>query len=113
MQGTTNMTKKRLGRIRDYQEELINSLQDPDEAIEYLNAALDDEDPRIFLLALKNVLEAQAVDLSTVARKTDLNRENLYRMLSKRGNPKLTSLRSVLHTIGLQLSVQSVPKNRK
>lgn len=46
-------------RLIDYHDELIKSLQDPEEAREYLNAALMDEDPRIFLLALRNVVEAQ------------------------------------------------------
>ena len=46
-------------RLIDYQKELIESLRDSDEAREYLNAALMDEDPRIFLLALKNVLAAR------------------------------------------------------
>ena len=93
-------------RLLDYQDELINSLQDIDEARAYLNAALLDEDPRIFLLALKNVLEAQGGDISALAQKTQLNRENLYRMLSKKGNPKLTSIISVLNSIGLHLAVQ-------
>ena len=94
-------------RLLNYQEELINSLHDPEEAQAYLNAALMDEDPRIFLLALKNVIEAQGDNIAIVAQKTQLNRENLYRMLSKKGNPKLTSIISVLNTLGLHLAVQA------
>ena len=48
-------------RLIDYQEKLLQDLQDPDEALEYLNAALIDEDPRVFLLALKNVLKARSL----------------------------------------------------
>jgi len=92
-------------RLIDYQEQLLQDLQDPKEAIAYLNAALMDEDPRIFLLALKNVVAAQG-KMSTVAKKTKLNRENLYRMLSEKGNPKLTSIVPVLNALGLHLSVQ-------
>ena len=90
-----------------YQKELISDLHDTDEALAYLNEALKDADQRLFLLALKNVLEAQGGDITSLAQKTDLNRENLYRMLSKRGNPKLTSIVSVLNALGLQLAVQS------
>ena len=43
-------------RFKNYQEELLESLQDPKEALAYLNAALMDEDQRVFLLALKNLL---------------------------------------------------------
>lgn len=92
-------------RLIDYQEQLLQDLQDPKEAIAYLNAALMDEDPRIFLLALKNVVAAQG-KISTIAKKAKLNRENLYRMLSEKGNPKLTSIVPVLNALGLYLSVQ-------
>src|SRR3990167_5981453 len=91
----------------DYQEELIECLKDPEEAIAYLNAALMDEDERVFLLALKNVLEAQGGNISKLAKKSQLNRENLYRILSKKGNPKLTSIKSVLNALNLELAVQS------
>lgn len=93
-------------RLIDYQEELIKSLQDPEEAAAYLNAALMDEDPRIFLIALKNVIDAQEQDISSLARKAQLNRENLYRMLSNKGNPKLTSIVSLLDAVGLHFEVQ-------
>lgn len=99
-------------RLLDYQEKLLQDLQNPDEAQAYLNAALMDEDPRIFLLALKNVLEAQFGDLSKLKKKTNLDRESLYRMLSKRGNPRLLNVIPVLNAIGLQLSIQPYdPKN--
>jgi len=96
---------------RDYQESLLESLRYPEEAIAYLNAALMDEDERVFLLALKNVLEAQEGDMTSLAQVTKLNRENLYRMLSKKGNPKLTSIRSVLNALGLELAVQPSKQN--
>jgi probable addiction module antidote protein len=99
-------TKTKKAHLIDYQEQLIRELEDPNEAREYLNAALMDEDPRIFLLALKNVLEAQGDDMTAIAKKTKLNRENLYRILSKKGNPKLTSIISLLKAIGLHLAVQ-------
>ena len=98
-------------RLIDYQDELIQSLQDPEEAVAYLNAALMDDDERVFLLALKNVLEAQEGDITSLAQVTKLNRENLYRMLSKKGNPKLTSIRSVLNALGLELAVQPYKNN--
>jgi DNA-binding phage protein len=42
-----------------YQPDLIESLRDAGEAKEYLNAALEEDDPELFLLALRNVAEAQ------------------------------------------------------
>ncbi len=93
-------------KMIDYQEDLIESLRDPEDAIAYLNAALMDDDERMFLLALKNVLEAQGGDMTTLAKEADLNRENLYRILSHKGNPKLTSIKSLLNAMGFELAVQ-------
>lgn len=96
-------------RLIDYQERLLKDLQDPEEAMAYLNAALMEEDPRMFLLALKNVVDAQA-SMSEIAKKAQVNRENLYRMLSKNGNPKLTSIIPVLQSLGLHLSIGKAKK---
>jgi DNA-binding phage protein len=35
-----------------------------------------------------------------------MNREHLYRILSNKGNPELKSLSSILHSLGLRLSVK-------
>jgi len=53
---------------KDYQESLLESLKDTKEAIAYLNAALADDDPRVFLLALKDVLTAQDIDISSLQK---------------------------------------------
>lgn len=96
--------------FRDYQEKLIQDLQDPEEASLYLNEALKDEDPSVFLLALKNVCEAQGEAMADLARQTKISRENLYRILSKRGNPKLNNVISLLSAVGFQLSVSPFRK---
>jgi DNA-binding phage protein len=44
-----------------YQDELLKSLTDPEEAAAYLNAALDEGSEELFLLALRNVGEAQSL----------------------------------------------------
>lgn len=46
-------------RSKAYQPDLIQSLRNPCEAEEYVNAALEEDDPELFLLALRNVMEAQ------------------------------------------------------
>jgi probable addiction module antidote protein len=81
------------------------SLKDRKEAESYLNAALDDEDRRVFLVALRNVAEAQG-GVSKVARTCKLNRESLYRMLSKKGNPSFESLGKLLSSMGFRLAVE-------
>jgi probable addiction module antidote protein len=87
-----------------YENNLKEDLRDPFEAAEYLNAALEDGSQEVFLMALKDVANAKGI--SEIARETKLNRENLYRILSTQGNPKLNSLNSVLHSVGLKLSIE-------
>lgn len=94
-------------KVLNYHDELIKELQDPVEAQEYLNQALIDEDPRVFFLAVKNVLEAQGKNISDIAQDTELNRENLYRMLSRKGNPVFANLKLVLHSIGFDFNIQA------
>jgi len=96
--------------FRDYQEKLLQDLQDPELASTYLNVALMDEDPRVFLLALKNVYEAQGGEMAALAKKTNISRENLYRILSKKGNPKLTNIVSLLNAVGFSLAVHPQKK---
>ena len=93
-------------RLIDYQENLLHELQDPNEAIAYLNAALMDADPRVFLLALRSVIDAQNIDISATAKKAKLNRENLYKMLSKKGNPQFSSLVALINAMNWHLAIQ-------
>ena len=87
-----------------YENNLKADLLDPIEAAEYLNAALEDGSQEVFLMALKDVANAKGI--SEIARETNLNRENLYRILSTKGNPKLKNLNYVLNSVGLRLSVE-------
>jgi probable addiction module antidote protein len=97
-----------MARYRDYHEELIKYLKDHDEAVAYLNAAWeeslkgDDESQQLFLLALRNVAEAQG-GLGKLARRVHIRREQLYRILSPRGNPGLKLIRPLLIALGVSL----------
>ncbi|MGF1602992.1 MAG: addiction module antidote protein [Thermosynechococcaceae cyanobacterium] len=96
-------------RSRSYQEELLKSLQDPEEAKAYLNAALEDGDESVFLLALRNVVEAE-MGMARLAEQSGRNRESLYKTLSEQGNPQLTSVRSILSTLGYRLAIEVEPQ---
>lgn len=83
---------------------LLKWLKDPKNAAAYVEAALEENDPAGLLQALRNVAEARG-GVAHIAEKTGLNREALYRTLSKRGNPQLKSLAAILGATGLRLSV--------
>jgi probable addiction module antidote protein len=89
----------------DYQKDLIEALKNPVEAAAYLNAAIEEGDREAFLLALRNIAEANG-GIKAVAEKSHLNRESLYRTLSRRGNPEIKTLFNLLPQMGLKLSVE-------
>lgn len=94
-------------RSKSYQDELTEALKDSQEAQAYLNAALEDGSPEVFLLALRDVAESRLGGVRQLADQTKLNRESLYRMLSEKGNPELSSLNAILTTLGFRLAVES------
>jgi probable addiction module antidote protein len=91
-------------RTRDYHPWLVGKLANPQTAADYLNEAMNDS-PEMFLKALRNI--AQARQMATVAREAGVQRESLYRTLSKRGNPRLDTLNAVLRVLGLRIAIQA------
>lgn len=89
----------------NYNDYLMKSLKNPEEAAEYLNAALHEGDLTVFTLALKDVVNALGGGVGSTAKKSHLNRESLYKMLSEKGNPRLSSLSSVMDSLGLEVHV--------
>lgn len=87
-----------------YREDLLRRLKDPELAAGYLSKSLED-DEETFLVALRDVAEAHG-GIRFLAGKTHLNREHLFRMLSKSGNPNLHSLRQLVGAVGLKLTLQ-------
>lgn len=79
-------------------------LQTPEDVAHYLDAALEDGNPQVLLMALRNVADAQG-GMAQLASASGLNRETLYRTLSEAGNPRLNTLAAILHSFGLRLSV--------
>lgn len=105
------MTKRKIREnTGDYQEWLINSLKNKNEAAAYLQIALEayqnDDDLEAFLMALRHVAEAQG-GLGTLSKKTHLNRESLYKTLSSKGNPKLQTIGILLKGLGFEFSIKA------
>ena len=88
-------------------EAIVRRLRkDPEFAAEYLKAALEDEnEPQVLLIALRHV--AQARGIAKVAKAAGVERESLYRALSVRGNPRLSTLVAITKAIGLRLTVEA------
>ena len=92
--------------VISYHDDLLRRLKDPKYAVAYLNGCLEEDDEGVFLLALRDVVQVHG-GLRQLAKKTHLNREHLFRMLSKSGNPQFHSLRQLVEAIGLKLVLKS------
>ena len=89
---------------RNYRDGLLDDLSHSKAAAAYLHAALEENSREAFLLALRDVADARGI--AKLSEKTALNRESIYRMLSKRGNPQLSSLVPLLETLGLSINIK-------
>ena len=85
---------------------LFEQLQDAEFAAEFLNAASEDDDPKTYLAALRKVVEARG-GVASIAERTQLSRETLYRTLSSKGNPTIKTLLAILKATGLRFAVSA------
>ena len=86
---------------------LINHLADPVEAAAYLNSVAEDGEIQPLLKALRNVVEAQG-GIGELAKKTKLSRTTLYKTLSSKGNPAISTLNSILAVYGIRMKFASI-----
>ncbi len=92
-------------------EVIIAEIRDnPEFAAAYLAAAMESTDqPGVLLIALRQIAEARG-GMARIAKEAGLQRESLYRALSKRGNPRLTTLLAVIQALGMNLTVGRLNK---
>lgn len=72
---------------------------------EYLTAALEDDDPDVFLRAVGNVAKARG--MAQIAQATGLGRESLYKALAPGARPKYDTVLKVLRSLGVRLAVSA------
>ncbi|MDE0373386.1 MAG: putative addiction module antidote protein [Rhodospirillales bacterium] len=82
-----------------------NYLDDEEVIVEYLAASLEDENPDVFLAAIANVAKARG--MTSVAEKTGLGRESLYKALKPGAKPRYDTVMKVVRSLKLRLSVES------
>jgi probable addiction module antidote protein len=100
------MMKRKPGT--SYDEAVAKELREnPEFAVEYLRAAIEEgKDPRILLIALRRVAESRG-GVAKVAKEAGVERWSLYRALSAKGNPRLSTLVAVTKAVGLRLTVEA------
>lgn len=84
-------------------------LHDEEDCRAYLDAALEDGDPRVIAAALGAI--ARWKGMASVAEAAGLGRESLYKALSPEGNPRLDTLMRVIKALGFQLCTAGAPED--
>ena len=83
---------------------------DSEEVIaEYLNAALEDEDPNVFLAAIGDIAKARG--MTELAKEAGLGRESLYKALTPGAKPRYDTVLRVIRALGVELHTVPVHQN--
>lgn len=85
--------------------DVLDYLNSPEERIAYLEAAFEDGDTKVIAAALGDI--ARSMGMAHVAKEAGITREALYKSLSEKGDPKLSTLLGVMKALGLHLTVQT------
>jgi probable addiction module antidote protein len=92
----------------------MESLKDPQEAQAHLERALEEYEQtgetKGLLLALRDVAEVQG-GVGELAKRSGVNREHLYRVLSSRSKPRVDNLLAIIGGLGfrVRLEAQGIP----
>lgn len=81
-------------------------IETPEDVAAYIEAVLEDGDPELIKSAIGDIVRSKG--MSKIAGETGLSRMGLHKALSADGDPKLSTLLSIMNALGLQLAV--VPK---
>ena len=81
----------------------VDYLDNEETIAEYLTAALEDENPDVFLAALGDVAKARG--MSAIAHNSGLGRESLYKALAPGAKPRYDTILRVLHGLGVKVTI--------
>jgi probable addiction module antidote protein len=90
-------------KIKLYPWDPVEFLKTDRDMAQYLEAALEDGDPRVVAAVLGHI--ARAKGMARVAKKAGLGRESLYKSLTSKGNPELATVLKVIRALDLKLKV--------
>jgi|SRR5580765_6352766 len=91
------------GKIKFAKFDVADYLDSEEVIAEYLTASLEEEDPEMFLVALANV--ARARGMGKIAKASGLGRESLYKALAPGAKPRYETIRRVIDSLGVKLTV--------
>lgn len=84
-------------------------LDDEEMIAEYLSAAMEDDNPDVFIAALGDVAKARGI--SEIARSSGLGRESLYKSLRPGSKLRFETMRKIVDTMGLKLTIEPATRS--
>jgi probable addiction module antidote protein len=94
-----------MGKTKTRRWDAVEHLKTDADMVAYLEAALEDGDPRLITVVLGDI--ARAKGMAQLARDTGLGRESLYKALSAEGNPEFATVLKVIRALGLKLHAEA------
>lgn len=94
-------------KLKEY--DAIAFLENEEDVIAYLNAALEDGDISLLNEVLGNI--ARWRGMTEIADKTGLGRESLYKSLSKSGNPRFDTVLKVVKALGYRFELVALEES--
>lgn len=99
---------KLIDTFKDFDEILLEDLQNPDFAQEYfesiLNDYIRDKDTASFLQCLKPLIESRE-NISEFSRKVGISRAYLYKIFKNKVNPEFETLEKIFKGLGFELCI--------
>lgn len=92
-------------RLASRQGDVTARLKDEKDVAMYLEAALEDGDPRVVTAAIGDI--ARARGMMQLARDTGLTREGLYKAFGPNGNPSFATVMKVARALGVKFTAQA------
>lgn len=90
--------------VRVSKFDAVDYLDSEEMMVEYLTAAMEDENPDVFLVALSDVAKARGI--AQLAKDTGLGRESLYKSLTPGAKPRFDTIVKITKALGIPLAVK-------
>lgn len=101
--------KLRLQSYNEFMKEYLS--ESPENTAGYLETALEeyeeDGDIKALMVAIQRVAEING-GMTELAKKTNLNRQNLYRIFSNQVSPRFNTLLKILKALGYTISLKKL-----
>ncbi len=98
-------------KYRKFETYLVESLKNPKEAKAFLDASIrdyeEDHDTEALMLALRYLAEARG-GIAVISKKSNLNRQNLYKVLTGKTIPRFDTTLAIIAALGFRFSAEAV-----